>query len=89
MRERLHLSGITGVAVLAIEAGILAVIVAFIAASQKPDAAALRERSRMLETASPGSATSWIEQAPMLFGGVVGLVVLVMGILMLTASRRS
>lgn len=72
------------VAPLAIEAAILAAIVAGIAAIQAPDTAARRD---LLVSPSP-ITEGWIERNPLLFGGAVGVLVFVLGILLITATCR-
>jgi len=63
------MSAITGSVILAIEAAVLAMIVAGMASQQEPDRG------------------SWIERNPLMFGGIVGLAVLLVGLLMAIATN--
>lgn len=73
---------------LAIEAAILAVIVAGLAAMHEPDATALRVRQGLLTGPAPVAADGWIERNPLVFGGAVGVSVFLLGILLTIALPR-
>jgi hypothetical protein len=84
----LDVSKVISVVPLALEAAILAAVVAGLAAMQSPDADAVRERRLMLETNAPVAPASWIEQNPLLFGAGVGVAVFLLGVILIAANSQ-